>query len=363
MFEPIVTENSRKDELSIKELVVGIHKWIKFILTKWTVIFIVGVLGGVLGFFYASSKSIIYTAETTFVLEEGNSKGGMLGQLGGIAGLAGINMAQGGGIFQQENIMELYKSRSMVVRTLLSEHEIDGKNQLLIDRYLDFNGIRSSWKDEPRLANLKFNLKSESDNLRLRDSVLGDIAKTINSSYLTVSNPDRKLNIIKVEVKSHDEIFAKAFNDQIVSNVNDFYVQTKTKKALENLSVLQYQTDSIRNILNGAIYATAEVSDATPNLNPARQILRAPAEKSRFNAEANKVILSQLLQNLELAKLSLRQETPLIQLINFPVYPLEKSRLSKLKAVLIGVVVFSGLTVLFFSIGLIYNRIISSDRI
>ncbi|MDO8992038.1 MAG: lipopolysaccharide biosynthesis protein [Daejeonella sp.] len=363
MVEPIEIQDSPKDELSIKEFVIGIHKWIEFILTKWIIILIIGLTGGLLGFFYANSKRIIYTAETTFVLEEGNNKSGVLGQLGGIAGLAGINMAQGGGIFQQENIIELYKSRSMIVRTLLSEVVIDGKNELLIERYLDFNGIRSSWKDDPKLANLKFDLKSESHNLRLRDSVLGDIAKTINSSYLTVNNPDRKLNIIKVEVKSHDEIFAKAFNDQIVSNVNDFYVQTKTKKALENLSVLQFQTDSIRNILNGAIYATAEVSDATPNLNPARQILRAPAERSRFNAEANKVILSQLLQNLELAKLSLRQETPLIQVINYPVYPLEKDRLSKVKAIVIGVFLFVGITVLFFSTGLILNRIISSDRI
>jgi hypothetical protein len=319
--------------------------------------------GGLLGYFYANSKSIIYTADTTFVLEEGNNKSGMIGQLGGIAGLTGINMAQGGGIFQQDNIIELYKSRSMVVRTLLSEVENNGKKQLLIDRFLDFNEIRSSWKDDPKLYNLKFELKPQSENLRLQDSVLGEIVKTINSGSLNVSIPDRKLNIIKVEVKSPDEIFAKVFNDQIVKNVNDFYVQTKTKKALENLSDLQFQTDSIRNILNGTIYETAVISDATPNLNPVRQILRAPAERSRFNAEANKVILSQLLQNLELAKLSLRQETPLIQVINYPVYPLEKDRLSKVKAILIGAFLFVGITVLFFSIGLIYNRILSSDRI
>ena len=39
----------------------------------------------------------------------------------------------------------------------------------------------------------------------------------------------------------------KAFNDNIVKNVNDFYIQTKTKIEFQNVQILQHQTDSVRN--------------------------------------------------------------------------------------------------------------------
>ena len=105
-----------------------------------------GILGGTLGFAYASYKKPVYIATTTFVLEE-NDKGGGLGQYGAIASMAGIDFggAGGGGIFQGDNIMELYKSRIMVENTLLSAIKYEGKEQLLIDRYIQLNKFRGNW--------------------------------------------------------------------------------------------------------------------------------------------------------------------------------------------------------------------------
>ena len=327
----------QEDELSLKELFLIIIEWWKYFLSKWIIICLAGVIGVIAGFIYSYDKKPIYTAETTFVLEEDNGGGGMMGQLGGLAGLAGIDVGGGGGgLFQGDNIIQLYKSRSMIEKTLLSEVEYLGKKQLLIDYYIQFNNLRKVWNEKIELKNLNFELHQGEKFNRAQDSILGVMVKTINGGFLTISKPDKKLSIIKVEVKAQDEFFAKAFNDQIVQNVSDFYVQTKTKKAIDNLDILQHQTDSVRNVLNGAIYATAAVADATPNLNSTRQVLRAPALRSQFNAEANKAILTQLVQNLELAKLSLRKETPLIQIIDKPIFPLAKTKLSIRKALMIG---------------------------
>ena len=59
------------------------------------------------------------------------------------------------------------------------------------------------------------------------------MVETINKSFLEVTKPDKKLSIIKVSFKSQDEIFAKSFTDKLVENVNDFYVNTKTKKSVK----------------------------------------------------------------------------------------------------------------------------------
>lgn len=350
----LLPENSVIDDvISLKEILQKVSSWWKYFLSKWMIFLVAGFIGGGLGLAYSYIKKPIFVAATTFVLEEENSSGGgggMLGQLGGLAGIAGISVGGGGGLFQGDNIIQLYTSRRMVQEALLSKIERQGKEQLLIDYYIEINKLRKSWSKNRELISLNFKEIPRGKEIRLRDSILGVAVQDINLNYLTVNKPDKKLSVIKVEVKAKDELFAKYFNEQIVKTVNDFYVRTKTKKSLENLEILQRQTDSVRSVLDGAIYRTAAVADATPNLNPTRQILRTPGTRSQFNAEANKAILTQLVQNLEMAKIALRKETPLIQVIDSPVFPLEKRIAGKLISIFNGSI-FLMIIVFFLLIG------------
>ena len=126
------------DEISLKEIFLKIGEWYRYLLSKWLIILLFGLLGGALGLTYAWFKKPIYTATTTFVLEE--DKTGGMGSLAGLASMVGLNLGGGGGgIFQGENILELYKSRNMIEKTLLSKVVIKGKQTLLIDRYIEFN--------------------------------------------------------------------------------------------------------------------------------------------------------------------------------------------------------------------------------
>ena len=343
-------DKEEADEISFKEILVKIRVWRKYILSKWIYILAFGILGGVAGYCYAIFKKPVYTAITTFVLEEGGSNSGTLGNLGGLASMAGINLGGGGGgLFQGDNLMELYKSRSMIEKTLFSEVSENGKNELLINKYIEFKKLRKSWKDKPNLQRITFNLRDENaaKDRRLKDSIIGTIVNDIRINYLNVSMADKKTSIVNAVVKSEDEFFAKTFNDQIVKNVNDFYIQTRTKKSLDNVRILQEKVDSVRAVMNGSIHTAAKVADATPNLNPTRQIQRVePVQRAQFSAETNKLILNELVKNLELSKMSLMKEAPLIQVIDQPVYPLDMDRLGKAKGIVIGAFVLSFLAIL-----------------
>lgn len=343
-------------DLSLKDVVVNFKKCYSYLLSKWIAIILFVLFGSILGYLYARSKKPMYTALTSFVLEESNSGGG-LGNLGGLASMVGVDVGGNGGIFQGDNIIELYKSRTMIEKTLLTVVEANGKKELLIDHYITFKKLRDNWSKNPLLKNIDFKKERSSFN-RLQDSVLGSVVTDIKTNYLNVSKPDKKLSIIIAEVKSPDEFFAKNFNDQIVKNVNDFYIQTKTKKSLENVAILQHQTDSVKAVLNGAIYSGAAIIDATPNLNPTRQILRVPIQRSQYNAEANKAILIQLVQNLELSKITLRKETPLIQVLDRPIYPVSVEKASKLKGIVLGGFVFGVLAVIFFLLKMIISPLL-----
>lgn len=344
-----------EDEISLKELILKIRDWWKYLWgKKWTII-VVGIIGGALGLAY-SFKKPVYTATTTFVLETGEKSGG-LGQYAGIASMMGIDLGGGGGgIFQGDNILELYKSRTMIEKTLFSPIDSISK-QPLIERFIEMNKMRKGWQKKPDLKNLHFTMTDLNPELvnpktqRLRDSVTGKIVEAIGKNYLNVAKPDKKLSIIKVDVKAKDEIFAKRFNEELVKNVNDFYVQTKTKKSLQNLNILQHKTDSVRAVMNGAIYSAVVVADATPNLNPTRQVQRAaPVQRAQFSAETNRAILAEMVKNLELSKITLMKETPLIQVVDDPVYPLKNNRLKKSWSSMIGGILFMFLTVTILSL-------------
>lgn len=341
---------SGEEEISVKELIISLRGWIRYLWSKWLVLLIAGVLGGAAGLAYSFLNEPLYTASTTFVLESGSDSRGNIGRLAGVAAIAGLNLeGEAGGIFQGGNINELYRSRAMLAKTLLSEVHPDS-NQLLIERFIEYNGIREEWKGRPELLALDFRTDPEAldtETRRLYEGVITLFANRIRKEVLTVDKVDKNLSIIKVDVVSPDEVFSKSFNENLVKGVNEFYIQTKTKKSTNNIAILEAKVDSVRTVMTGAIYSAARVSDVTPNLNPTRQSQRvAPAQKAQFAAEANRTMLTQLLQNLEIAKMSQLQDQPLIQLVDTPVYPLPVNQLGKVKGVVTGGLLFGFLTLL-----------------
>ena len=123
--------------------------------------------------------------------------------------------------------------------------------------------------------------------------------------------------------------------------------------------ILERQTDSIRRELNGAITGVAVANDNTFNLNPALNVRRAPSARRQVDVQANTAILTELVKQSELAKVTLRKETPLIQIIDKPILPLPKEKFGKAKGILIGGFLFGFLTVLYLLIKKVIHSIFS----
>ena len=357
--------NARSEEVSLKYVFISLINWYHYLVSKWVSILIAILIGAMIAFAMVSMKAKLYVATTTFVLEEDNSSSS-LGGLGGLASMVGINVGGGGNIFQGDNILQLYSSRSIIKKVLLTKVNYEGKDLLLIDQYIAFNKLRDQWAKDRKLDKVDFNFGNVKDgdlNTRLKDSIISAITEDINKNLLTVSKPDRKLSIIKAEVKAQDEFFAKTFNEKIVEIVSDFYIQTKTKKSLDNVNILQQKTDSVRRMINGAINKAAAVADATPNLNITRQMQRtAPVQRLTLSAESNKEILGELIKNLELSKISLRKETPLIQIIDSPIYPLNIQSPSRIKYIFVGSLLSGIIFIIALIIRMLIKNILTSDE-
>jgi hypothetical protein len=338
--------NEHNDEISLKELIGIVAAWYFYLLSKWKIIVLAGIIGAVLGYAYSLNKKPIYTATLSFALEDDKSGG-----LGGALGLAssfGLDMGgSSGGMFAGSNLTELFKSRSMVEQTLMLPVTVGVDTISLAEMYIGNHGWREKWKESAKLKGINFSPnRKRSSFTRVHDSILGVIYNDLTKNYLTVAQKDKKAGLLSIEVVAPDELFAKYFSEALAKIVSDFYIETKSRKSQINMAILEKQTDSIRRELNGAITGVAVANDKNFNLNPAMNVRLAPSARRQVDVQANTAILTELVKQSELAKVTLRKETPLIQIIDRPILPLPKEVLRKSKAIFVGGFLVGFLTIM-----------------
>jgi hypothetical protein len=348
------------DEISLKELIQKIQEWVVYLKTQWKIIIGIAALGGIIGFVYASFQKPTYLATSTFVLEEDKGGGGIGGAMG-LASSFGLDLGGGGGgLFTSSNIIELMKSRLVVEKTLLNPVKVAGKEISLADYYIQYNELKKDWAKKQALSNISFPVNADRTKFSLQqDSVLQIISADLKNNNLIIIQKDKKIAIISVTVKTESELFSKLFCEQLLIETSNFYIETKSKKSRLNVDVLQHQADSIRAELNNAITGVAAASDNVYNLNPAFNVKRTPSTRRQVDVQANTAILTQLVAQLELSKVSLRKETPLVQLIDRPILPLEKDKVGRLKSLLLGGFSAGFLTVLYLVFGQLYRKMVA----
>jgi hypothetical protein len=339
-----------ENQFTLKEVFQNLSEWLSFFLSQWKILILAGIIGLGFGFLVSKFKKPVFHAETSFVLEEG--EGGGIGQMSGLASLVGVNLGSLGGtsgLFQGDNIMELYRSDRMLGETLLSPFN---ENQLLIDRYVEFQELDEKWASRVDFSTMDFSVQRDNFTVT-QDSVVKEVARLIRENQLAVAKPDRKLSIIQVSISSKDELFAKVFNEVLVEKVNAFYLETKTKKTGENLIILQTQADSVRSILDQSIGAYASATDQVPNANPLLSSATIESRKRQIDVQATGAVYQEIVKNLEIAKVNHRNNSPLIQIIDSPRLPLKRSEIRLVKGMVLGVVI-TGLLVIF---GLYFQRL------
>ena len=347
-------KNSFEDKISLSFLYERLKDWILFLFSKWGTI----VLGTLCILFFTISYNYLvkptYFARTTFVLD--NDSTSSMGDLSSLASLAGINASSfidASSLFQIDNIQELYRSNTMIKKTLMSTANDGKKDFKLIDRFIEVEKLKNKWD---KIGVNIDNFESTKTISRTKDSLIKELIKTIKKENLIVDKPSRKTTILEIGFDHKDEILAKTFNENLVKIVNQFYNKTKTLKTGSNLKILQRQSDSVKIVLDTSIMLLAEIDQSIPNPNPLSKVNLVPYQKAMIDVQANSAIYQELLKQLELAKVTHRNNMPLIQVIDSPNYPLENSRWKLLKTIVYGIIMGS----IFSIFSLSFKRTIDS---
>jgi hypothetical protein len=324
------------DEISLKEVLCKLKMYIKN-LFNYKITLILSILIGIIsGYIFFKNQKIKYKAEINFVLEE--DKGTSLSGASAVATQLGLDLgSSSGNIFSGENLIYLFKTKTIIERTLLKPIVLNTDTILLANYYLE--NVKNNKSEVLNKRSKHFfskNIKKENydkNTIKLLRTIDGDILKDI----LEVKQKDKKTSINTIQVTSKSEIFSKLFCEEIAKDVSNYYIENKIKKAKINKEILQKQVDSIRYELNNAINGTAKAMDQIFNLNPSLLVNKTPSTKRQVDIQTNSAILTQLITNLEMAKVALRKETPLIQVIEYPELPLEIVSINLTQSILIFV--------------------------
>lgn len=346
------------DEISLKELIAKAGEGWHYLLSKWIIILVFGLGGAAIGLAASLLTKPKYTAHLSFALVEKSSGGGGLADLASSFGMGSMLGGGSSGAFSGDNLLEIMQSPHTIDQTLLTPVDYQGKKQNLVEAYIQFNGLRDAWQKSvtnKELQTLSYPVGQKRETFtRTQDSVLNSIYdKIMKSNALVIARKDKKLSFVNVNFTSKDELFSKLFVEKLMAETYKFYKETRTAQSRANINMMQAKADSIKHLYESSLYRSAGYSQV--NINQALSFAAVPKIKQENNAQLYATVYTEVLKNLETLKLDLARETPIVQIIDTPRFPLEKDRLGKGKAMSIGGVL-GGFLIVFYLLGAMFLK-------
>ncbi len=269
---------------------------------------VVGVYGWVAG----KQK---YNAEFIIAAEQEKSSGweNLLAQFG-----MDVGGSNPGGVFVGESLVKLFSVRSSVEEALLRPYQKEGqKTVLLADKF--YPDLSNSTRSALRQVHFQEDITK---NNAATDSALWFLFEYINKNVLSASKPDKKQTFISVNCKHSNDTLALRFAETMIDVVTEKYIRSITRNVRKSLMVLRKEADSIQTVMNKNILRNANNMDY--NINPLLQSAKVEQNKSLIDMQISISLYGEIVKNLKLAELALKKQTPLIEIVDVPHFPLKK---------------------------------------
>ena len=346
--------NTETKAIKYTELVEIVNRFYRFILSQYKVFLILTIIGSSIGLIYGKLQPSTYKAVTTFIVEDKSSGRG--GGLSGLASQFGIDVGGltggGAGMFEGDNIFEIIKSRAIVEKVLLSkiEDEIPEKGQTVAAYYLNISGLNKTLASKNiSIKDLKLEtLSSETNHTLIQDSVLyllyNDIVKNI-----AVERKNKKSSIITLEYTSNNPMLSIIFEKKLLKQTSDLYIDIKTGNLSRSIEKIQRKADSLESNLTGIYKRSFEIDNSLKllNANTGIKLNTSSSEAATRDKTVSNTLYAEVVKNLETLKLSLINQTPVIQVLDAAKSPLFDQRTPARNFMLVGFAIGLGLSLFY----------------
>ena len=160
------------------------------------------------------------------------------------------------------------------------------------------------------------------------DSITSVVWFRIIDRDMQILLQNNEANILNLSFESLNAELAKNFTEIVIDEISEMYIDYQTEKSRDILNNLYHRSDSVFKDLKTSERNFAKVQDNNMRVMTASGRL----EELRYMREIEilQAVYLELRKNIELAHMSVLNETPLIQIFDKPVLPLENINRSHL---------------------------------
>jgi uncharacterized protein involved in exopolysaccharide biosynthesis len=319
------------------ELKSVLNRFLNYFISQYKLVLYITLISTILGFLYGKFQPSSYKATTTFIVEDKSGRGA--GGLSGFASQFGIDAGGltggGAGLFDGDNVLEIIKSRGIIEKVLLTKMDNAANGQTIADYYIQISDFKSAFESKNiNTKSLNFiGLTEGAKHTVVQDSILFILFSEI-SKNLIVEKRNKKSTIITLQVSSPDQVFSKTFAEELIKQTSDLYIDIKTGNLSKSISKIQRKADSLQNSLVGIYQNSFQINMSRNDL-------------SERDKTFSSTLYAEIVKNLETLKLSLINQTPVIQVLDTPKLPLSDQRIPSRYFLVIGFAVGFVLSILY----------------
>jgi len=341
--------NNESQGISIKELILKIKEFWFEAWRYWWIIALFIIAVAIFQVYAVFTSKAYYPAKLTFMVneEEGGGLGGMAGVLGNF-GLGG----GGGGDYNLEKMLELIKSRKIVQNVLFNKGFASGRTDYYANHLINGYEYHQEWaEDTTGLNGLLYKHDSIPNFSRAENKALKILhtriigSKELGIDALLKSTISENTGIMTLSINTFDEDLSINLLETVFQEISEFYVNKTIEKQQHTFDAISTKADSLHAELNSAEYGLANFMDKNRGLyNKTDQLqrLRLEAKVKMLGAAWAKVE-----EQKEIAEFSLRDRTPVIQIIDLPIAPLRPAKKSLIVGILTAIILGTFLGLMF----------------
>lgn len=317
---------------------------------KWTLMLML-LMFGALGVGVAFSIPRIYKSSVMLAPESsgGNSLSSSLSSMASLVGLNKSFMNSEDAIFP-EIYPDVMQSTNFLVSLFPVQVETrDGKINCDYYTYL-LKKQKTSWLDIPKMKLEEFLKKYKKDDVG-KPKTSGDdagpdpfyltkdediVAKSISSNINC--SVDKKTSVITIEVTDQDPLIAATLADTLMSRLQVFITDYRTKKAIRDLDYIRDLYTEAKDDYTNARKEYAAFCDA--NQDVILQEVQSEMEEMENEMQLKYNIYTQLAEQLQMAQAKVQERTPVYTIVQNASVPVKHS--NKPKVLILAVFLFIG---------------------
>ncbi|NJL75619.1 MAG: hypothetical protein HC892_11910 [Saprospiraceae bacterium] len=349
---------STDNEITLKDLIQRLFDFVKEIWKlKWWVLAAIIVVAS-LSLVQTLLKPRVIPAAMTFMVNDESGGGGA----GGVASLLG-QFGFGGansGEFNLDKILELSRSMRIINTALFKKVTVRGKEDFIANHIIiNYEYQTKNWKkDTTGLRDFLFKHDTLANFSRLENKALKNIYDHVKGTKtmpaLLNMGYTEETGILNMTIMGNSEQLSIGLLNSIYKELSEYYISRTVERQQRTFEVMKNKTDSLGTLLNRLDYEIARFSDT--NFGLLDQTSSTPRDRLLRERGLIQYAYAEAVKNKELSEFTLRNITPVFQVIDAPMPPLGPIRYSKSKALILGGFLGGFLAVSFIILRKIYRE-------